>query len=184
MIKINLGCGKRDFGKDWVHIDGSDYPHISKEYGKDITLPAFNYDSIDLIYASHLIAYFSKEDFKQLLNYWYRKLKSGGILRLATPDFNIMTKLYQDGKVRLKDIEGPLYGKMMMKDQVIFHKYCYDWQTLFNVLTDSGFVAIKQYHWRDTDHAEFDDQSQAYLNPKGDKENGILISLNVECLKP
>jgi len=33
-----------------------------------------------------------------------------------------------------------------------------------------------------TEHSEFDDCSQAYL-PKMDKENGILISLNVQCSK-
>ena len=28
MIKINLGCGWRNFGKDWIHIDGGDYSHL------------------------------------------------------------------------------------------------------------------------------------------------------------
>ena len=27
-IKINLGCGWRDFGRDWIHIDGGDYKHL------------------------------------------------------------------------------------------------------------------------------------------------------------
>lgn len=25
MIKLNIGCGKRNFGEDWIHIDGSNY---------------------------------------------------------------------------------------------------------------------------------------------------------------
>ena len=45
-----------------------------------------------------------------------------------------------------------------------------------------GFKDIKRYDWRETEHAEFDDHSQAYL-PHMDKENGTLISLNVECTK-
>ena len=28
MIKINLGCGWRNFGKDWHHIDGGSYDHL------------------------------------------------------------------------------------------------------------------------------------------------------------
>jgi len=24
MIKINIGCGWRNFGKEWIHIDGED----------------------------------------------------------------------------------------------------------------------------------------------------------------
>ena len=27
-MKLHLGCGKRNFGDDWVHIDGSNYEHI------------------------------------------------------------------------------------------------------------------------------------------------------------
>ena len=28
MVKLSLGCGKRDFGSDWIHIDGGDYDHL------------------------------------------------------------------------------------------------------------------------------------------------------------
>ena len=38
------------------------------------------------------------------------------------------------------------------------------------------------YDWRKTEHAQFDDHSQAYL-PHMDKKNGELISLNVESNK-
>jgi len=31
MIKINMGCGWRDFGKDWIHIDGGDYSHLDSK---------------------------------------------------------------------------------------------------------------------------------------------------------
>jgi hypothetical protein len=24
-MKLNIGCGKRNFGNDWIHIDGSNY---------------------------------------------------------------------------------------------------------------------------------------------------------------
>ena len=41
---------------------------------------------------------------------------------------------------------------------------------------------VKKYDWKETDHSEFDDHSQAYIQHM-DKENGILISLNVECVK-
>ena len=28
MNKINMGCGWRNFGDDWIHIDGGDYDHL------------------------------------------------------------------------------------------------------------------------------------------------------------
>ena len=27
-MKLNIGCGKRNFGESWIHIDGSNYKHI------------------------------------------------------------------------------------------------------------------------------------------------------------
>ena len=27
-MKFNLGCGWRNFGKDWIHVDGGDYDHL------------------------------------------------------------------------------------------------------------------------------------------------------------
>ena len=45
-----------------------------------------------------------------------------------------------------------------------------------------GMREVNHYDWRDTEHSEFDDHSQAYL-PHMDKDNGTLMSLNVECKK-
>ena len=45
-----------------------------------------------------------------------------------------------------------------------------------------GIQSVKRYDWRETEHAEFDDHSQAYI-PHMDKENGTLISLNIEGVK-
>ena len=46
-----------------------------------------------------------------------------------------------------------------------------------------GFERVARYDWRDTEHAEIDDYSQAYV-PHMDKENGTLVSLNVQAYKP
>ena len=48
------------------------------------------------------------------------------------------------------------------------------------MLEQVGFTDVKRYDWRATEHAEIDDYSQAY-HPHMDKENGVLVSLNVEC---
>ena len=50
------------------------------------------------------------------------------------------------------------------------------------LLEKCEFKNIHRYDWRDTDHSHIDDHSQAYL-PHMDKENGTLISLNIECNK-
>ena len=181
MIKLNLGCGWRNFGSDWIHIDGGDYGHL--DYN-DITNLEFEDNSVDLIYASHVIEYFDINEVKQLLREWRRVLKPGGELRVAVPDFEAMNILYHNGKVKLKDIIGPLYGRMPMGDKMIYHKTTYDYELLYLLLYELAYNDIERYDWREYEaHRQNDDHSQAYLNPKGDKDKGTLISLNVKARK-
>lgn len=97
-MKLHLGCGWRNFGKDWIHIDGGDYPHL--DY-KDITNLPFENDSVDLIYSSHVIEYFDRSEVNYLLTEWLRVLKKNGKLRIAVPDFEKMSELYVNKKIKL-----------------------------------------------------------------------------------
>lgn len=178
MIKLNLGCGWRNFGPEWVHIDGGDYDHL---YSKDITNLPFDSNSVDLIYASHVFEYFDRIGAIDLLKEWRRVLKVGGVLRLAVPDFHAMCQLYCNGE-GLNNFLGPLYGRMTMNDQIIYHKTVYDYKSLSKLLSENGFGDIARWDWRKVEHGKFDDHSQAYL-PHMNKETGILISLNIECTK-
>lgn len=179
MIKLNLGCGWRDFGKEWIHIDGGEYPHLQS---KDIINLPFEDNSVDEIYASHVFEYFNREEGQIILKKWHKKLKSGGLIRLAVPDFETMCNLYVNKKYPLSSFIGPLYGKMKMGDKIIYHRTAYDFTELKNMLIISGFKDIKLFDWKTTDHAHIDDHSQAYL-PHMDKQNGTLISLNIEGIK-
>jgi predicted SAM-dependent methyltransferase len=59
-IKLHLGCGKR-YIPGFIHIDLADYPHI--DYKRDIAdLSIFPVESVDLIYCSHALQYFDREE--------------------------------------------------------------------------------------------------------------------------
>jgi predicted SAM-dependent methyltransferase len=58
-IKLNIGCGKRNFGSNWIHIDGSNYDHISSH---DIVNLPYDNNTIDIIYASHVFEYFDRDE--------------------------------------------------------------------------------------------------------------------------
>ena len=179
MIKVNLGCGWRNFGKDWHHVDGGDYDHLDSN---DIFNLPYEDSSVDLIYASHVIEYFDREEITSILELWKTKLKTGGKLRLAVPNFEVISKLYSEGHYILDSFLGLLYGKMDMGKETIYHKTVYDWNSLYNVLLQAGYSDIERWDWRQTDHSQYDDHSQAYI-PHMDKTNGTLISLNVEAIK-
>ena len=85
MKKINMGCGWRNFGSSWIHIDSGDYDHLN--YKSITNLQQFEDNSIDLIYASHVIEYFDRAQVLPLLKEWKRVLKPSGIFRIAVPNF-------------------------------------------------------------------------------------------------
>lgn len=181
MVKINMMCGRRDFGYDWIHIDTAGFQHINS---MDITLSGQFPNSVDLIYCSHGIAYFDKYELNELLAQWFHKLRPGGMLRVATPDFEVMAGLYLNGSIELHQITGPLYGRMRGENGKIFHRMAYDEASLTKVLETAGFEFVDRYDHARTEHPNtgdredrFDDHSAAYIN-------GILISLNIQCNKP
>ena len=123
-----------------------------------------------------------KQEVIDLLTEWSRVLKKNGTLRIAVPDFGTLTWLYRTNRMNLSQMLGPLYGKMKMGNETIYHKTTYDIDSLTDVLENAGFTSVRRYRWTETEHAEFDDHSQAYI-PHMDKKNGFLISLNVENVK-
>ena len=179
-IKLNLGCGWRDFGAGWIHIDGGDYDHLDSA---NITCLPYENNSVDLIYASHVLAYFDQGEAAPLLKEWRRVLKPEGTLRLAVPNFEAYTQLYQAKKITLDQCLGPFYGKMEMGEGWIYHKTVYDFDSLKALLEKLDFTNIREYNWRQTEHSRHDDHSQAYI-PHMDKTHGTLMSLNMECLSP
>jgi ubiquinone/menaquinone biosynthesis C-methylase UbiE len=179
MKKINMGCGWRNFGQEWIHIDGGDYDHLDSN---DITKLDYEDNSIDLIYASHVIEYFDREEISNILKEWIRVLKPDGVLRLAVPNFKAMANIYINSSYSLDNFLGLLYGKMDMGKSKIYHKTTYDFDSLKLLLKNLEMKNIKMYDWRQTEHSAYDDHSQAYI-PHMDKENGMLISLNVEARK-
>lgn len=189
-VKLHLGCGKR-FLSGFIHIDLANYKHI--DYEGDIkSLPMFSDSTVDLIYASHVLEYFDLDEAINVLKEWHRILKKGGILRLAVPDFGALASAYMIyGNV--DRIRGPLYGKWKIPgrweissaDKIVYHKTVYDFFSLTDALCKAGFINIRRWDWRKVfidEHKGFDDFSQAYI-PHMDKENGILISLNIEAEK-
>ncbi len=181
-MQIHLGCGKR-YIPGFVHIDLADFPHI--DYRRRIdSLPMFDDETVDLIYCSHALEYFDRIEALLVLAEWYRVLRKGGLMRLAVPDFEALAKVYNTHDHNLDLILGPLYGRMEIEGntELIYHKTIYDFESLKKTLEKAAFVDIRRFEWRDTVHKDFDDYSQAYI-PHMDKENGILISLNVEAKK-
>lgn len=177
-LKLHLGCSSC-FIPGFKHVDLAEFDHI--DYQRDVKdLSCFDDNSVSLIYACHVLEYFDLQEAVDVLKEWQRVLKTGGVLRLAVPNFIVLAQVYHLGS--LTSILGPLYGRMSVGNEVIYHKTVYDFESLSYLLRVTGFRGIHRWDWRKTEHSEVDDCSQAYW-PHMDKQNGILISLNVEAVK-
>lgn len=178
-MKLHLGCGKK-FIPGYVHVDALPAAHVDI-VGPVEKLPMDD-ASVSLIYASHILEHFDRHEYKAVLAEWFRVLKPEGILRLAVPDFAACAAIYYERGLAdgLTGLVGLIVGGQ--RDQYDFHKMIFDEKFLSHELLALGFRQVRHWDWRQTDHAHIDDYSQAYI-PHMDKENGRLMSLNLEAIK-
>jgi predicted SAM-dependent methyltransferase len=176
-IKLHLGCGNKHIDGyiniDVRHLDGVDLIDNIKE------LKSFETNSVDVIYASHVLEHFGRNEYMSILTRWYDLLKDGGILRVAVPDFEKIVEHYSEFR-DLKQLRGFLYGGQNYNEN--YHYCVWDFKQLEEDLKYVGFKYVTLYDWRKTEHSHVDDFSQSYL-PHMNKQNGKLMSLNVEALK-
>jgi predicted SAM-dependent methyltransferase len=179
-VKLNLGCWDRPI-PGFINVDSQNLPGL--DLVMDIkNLENFKSNSADLIYASHVIAYFDRATTVDVFSEWKRVLKPGGILRVSTPDLTSLIKIYKETE-NLDKIIGPLYGKMNGGSDLIYHKQVFDRFSLVKMFTEGGFCEISDWDWRTTEHSAIDDHSQAYY-PHMQKKTGLQVSLNLEAKKP
>jgi len=177
-MKLHIGCGKIILS-DWINLD------IQPRNGVDIvddarTLKSIEDNSCDIIYACCVLEHFSRNEIPSILSLWNKKLKPGGILRIAVPDFENIALWYAKNK-DLRKVLGLLIGGH--KDQFDKHGMVFDKKVLSRLLEESGFFCVSRWDWREVEHGQVDDYSQSYL-PHMDKENGTLMSLNLQARKP
>jgi len=178
-IKLHLGCGSK-YIPGFIHIDVIEGDHIHHQCSV-CKLP-YSDGSVDLIYACHILEHFGRWEIHDVLHEWYRVLKTGGVLRLAVPDFSACAEIYyKDGlKNGLTGLIGLICGGQ--RNEYDFHKMIFDEPFLTKELLDLGFRDVRRWDWRQTEHSNIDDFSQAYI-PHLDKEKGALMSLNLEAVK-
>ena len=176
-MKLHLGCGSKHI-EGYVNIDIRYLPGVD-EVNNVGRLRNYKNNSVDIIYASHVLEHFSRWEYQSVLKRWYDLLKTGGTLRLGVPDFGGIVEYYNKTK-DLRGVSGMLYGGQDYPENN--HYWVWDFDVLSKELKEIGFTKVNKYDWRDTEHSNLDDYTQSYL-PHMDKENGILLSLNIEAKK-
>lgn len=178
--RLHLGCGAKNI-PGFYHVDIADAPHI--DHCGHVDELAFIRDGVvEVIYACHVLEHFGRYEIEAVLREWYRVLAIGGVLRLAVPNFAAVVQMYAGEGLRdgMSGLVGLVAGGQ--RTPYDFHKMIFDEPLLTTFLRRVGFVEVRRWDWRRTEHAAIDDYSQAYL-PHLDRENGLLMSLNLEAVK-
>jgi len=177
-MKLHLGCGEKKID-GYVNIDTRHFEGIVDIVDDISKLNNFEDNTVSLIYCSHVLEHFGRREYMKVLQRWFDILKPGGVLRLAIPDFEKVVQHYNKYK-DIESIRGFLYGGQNYKEN--YHYCAWDFKKIKSDLESLGFTDIKKYDWRETEHSNIDDYSQCYL-PHMDKDNGLLMSLNIEAVK-
>jgi predicted SAM-dependent methyltransferase len=191
VVKLHLGCFNKKI-PGFVNVD------VREEVNPDVVddvakLTQFGTQSVDLIYACHVLEHFKESEVKDVLSRWYDVLKFGGTLRVAVPDLMAACKylVYHGGSIeRYNQVRTMLHGSQ--KHPYDFHYISFTFETLAHHLHSAGFKDVRTYNWWETEHAHIDDYSQSYLPSKNityrggnpiDFGGSKLMSLNVEATK-
>jgi len=176
-MKLHLGCGTKILN-GYINIDVRQLEGVHIVSSID-NLSMFTDNSVELIYCCHVLEHLSRHDVLKTLKEWNRVLKPGGVVRISVPNFEAIVEHYNEYK-DIGKIRGLLYGGQTYPEN--YHYNIWDMQSMTKQLEEAGFINVTKYDWRLKDTCNVDDYSQSYL-PHMDKDNGRLMSLNVEANK-
>lgn len=138
MLRLNLGCWQ--FGiQDWLNVD------INPRYGTehwDVITPPYASNTVDEIYAGHLLEHFTAEQTHSALTNWHNILKPGSKLTIAVPDFEKAFILYQNGELEIPELNDIIFGDIAGGYEPNTHKQLVSEELLLNMLSNYKFKAI------------------------------------------
>lgn len=175
-VFVHIGCGELN-DERFINVDARAMPHVHY-VTQHIELAQFSQDSIDLIYACHILEHVSHRKLAKTLSAWYSHLKPGGVLRISIPDFDKLIEIYNDQQKNIHSIKNPLLGGQEYGFN--YHFSIFNKQYISNIFIECGFSDIKEWDPATAKYYSFDDWAgKKYVFNK--KE--YFISLNIEAVK-
>ena len=169
---LHIGCGPNILPSPFENLDGRDFDGVDHVSSAD-DLSQFDDNTFDMIYASHILEHYPRNDVERVLKEWVRVVKVDGIVRISGPSFKSALEIY-DKTDKLENVLGPLVGGQTYDFE--FHYCLFDERTLTALMRICGLTAIHPWLYTRTRHSDYWDFSQAVTH-------GIQVSLNLEGRK-
>lgn len=138
MIKVNLGCGEFPL-HGFINVDILPLKKVDLICDFNYSLP-FKTNSIDLIYAGHIIEHLQIDNAIEFLKEIHRILKPNGEVFIVVPDFE---KVYKS--VDFIEANRLLYTPKEIKTYKDKGRHCSFWteQNLLHMVAKTGFREVK-----------------------------------------
>jgi ubiquinone/menaquinone biosynthesis C-methylase UbiE len=144
-------------------------------------------ESVELVYASHVLEHLSLDEFRTALKNTYKILRKDGIFRLVVPDLEWCIKQYNNnpGETRSFSFMKDAHLGLEKKERGIIgyirnifgqsrHLWMWDYDSLKIELASAGFKNSRRAQFNDSIHPAFKDVED---------EDRFLNCLAVECSK-
>lgn len=151
MVKLHFGCGHVKFD-GWINIDVD--PSVRPDVVADLGAPLPLRDGVaDYVHSEDFVDQLELDHAYRFFAECHRLLKSGGVMRLLTPDLEKLLGFYcrgDRGLVRLWNESVGLPLRLGTLGEVINramrlggHTFLYDHDTLVRVMDECGFRAVR-----------------------------------------
>jgi predicted SAM-dependent methyltransferase len=144
--RLHLGCGNIKL-KDFCNVDVLET--IAVDIVDDIRqLNRFPANSVQEIYACHVLEHFSHEEVPAILKRWHEVLQPGGVLRISVPDIDRIVQIYHDNPKHFNTPGhspwiGLIYGGQSTPYD--YHKTGFNFCWLKYLLENCGFSDCEEY---------------------------------------
>jgi predicted SAM-dependent methyltransferase len=140
---IDLGCGPEahwwNFGPGY-NVDRVDIrDECNPDYRCDLRRLPFNEDEYDVVFSSHTLEHFARDEVDEVLTEWTRIMKPTGEMTLIVPDLTWAAQQIINAKGRVsQDSYNVLYGSQEYREN--FHKVGFTLAILKKHLTRHGLT--------------------------------------------
>jgi predicted SAM-dependent methyltransferase len=179
--KLHIGCG-HNLLHGWLSADL--FPCSDEVFRLDATKPfPFPDQTFDYVFSEHMIEHVSYSSGLIMLRECFRVLKSGGRIRISTPDLKFLIDLYCEVKSELQigyikwainkyipwatDCNEVFVINNFVRDWG--HLFIYDEKTLRSSLTKAGFSAVTRHELNASE-----DEALRNLENEGRMPKGFL----------
>ncbi len=146
---IDIGCGPVDRSDqfpeyDLVRVDIRDDFEAKPDYRCDVRQLPFEAKSFDLVFSSHVLEHFGREEFMGILKEWIRLLKDDGELFLILPNVEWAIDESKKAKPKLNDMLNVFYGAQ--SNDYDYHYNAFWPGRITQILNELNFKSINIEH--------------------------------------